>query len=153
MTTKLFTTSETSPAAAGISPGGIIRGLSRFEEVQVHGVFTGADAALDIYLQRLIRNTADGGELWADWAHYTQIGQTANEIKYSLSSKGTPTTLAMTAVAIDTTGAATPLLATGEFVGGHPGDAIRLVYDAATGTGAGAPVVIYVVGIDPHGVR
>ena len=146
---KTFVLSETTPAVTGTSVGGALRGLDKFREVIVHGVFTGATAGtLDITLQRRIEKAAEGTELWADWVSFAQLASTAAETKVTLSSKGTPTTLAVTAVAIDTAGDAAPALAAGEFIGGHPGDAIRAVYTLGAGVEVGAPVVIYATAIE-----
>lgn len=149
---KTHLISTTSPAAASTEVSIVIPHLDRYREVFVHGVFTGAtNGSLDITLQRRIQRAADpgGAELWADWAHFTQLASTADQIKYALHGKAAQTTLAITAVGIHTTGdTPSPVLAAGEFVGGHPGDALRAVMEAGTGTEAGAPVVIYVCGIE-----
>ena len=146
MITTILT--ETISAVTGTTIGGVMRNLDRFDAVLVHGTFTGGEnATIDITLQRRISNTADGAELWSDWARFAQLASTAAQVSISLSSKGTPTTSTITAVAIDTAGAASPVIAAGDFLGSHPGDALRAVYTVGTGIESGTPITWYVSGV------
>jgi hypothetical protein len=137
---KLFTISETSPAAASTVVGATLRGLSDFEFFRIDAALQGATGGtLDVYLQRQI-----GENVWADWLHYTQLAAAAAAVKWTaLAGNPTLSTALTSSFGIGTDAAPGVAIAANTFLGGHPGPAIRAVYVAGASTSAGAPVLIH----------
>jgi hypothetical protein len=145
--TEVFDIGGTSPASASTATGGACSGLAKFGTIRVDLVLQGAtDGALDVYLQRKVHDN-----LWADWAHFTQLAAAASAVAYTLTvvpatSSGTISSDVVTPAGTDATPA--PALAAG-FSAVHPGDWLRVVYVAGAGTSAGAEQKIRVTGIGP----
>ncbi len=130
----------TSPAAASTAAfGNIIRGLSIYDRFTVHAELVGATGGtLDVVLQREIET-----DLWSDWARYVVLADAGAAIQHVFESDGPD--LNITVVGGGTLAAPTVVLATDTFVGGHPGDALRMVGIAGVGTSAGAAQTVNVV--------
>lgn len=136
---EYFTISDTSPAAEGAAAGDVLTGLDRWRITQIYAALVGATGGtLDVYLQR----KANG--VWVDWVHFTQLAAGAPAIKYSIPVEAATK---VTANHIVTVGAGTsPVLATGAFAGGQPGESVRAYYVAGASTSAGAAVTIILTG-------
>lgn len=93
----------------------------------------GTGGTLDVYLQRRV-----GSNLWADWLHLPQAAAGAAISRYTVTPLMGAS--AITVVGTGTDSAATPALAANTFVGGHPGDAVRCVVVAGSGTTVGGTV-------------
>jgi hypothetical protein len=139
MSSRLFTFSETSPAAASTVVGGSIAGLGEYDFLRVDALLVGATGgALDVYLQRRI-----GPDAWADWVHFAQLAAGAAAVRYSLMANlANSTTITTANAGTDATPAVG--LAAATFIGGHPGSVVRAVYVAGASTSAGAAVKIYI---------
>jgi hypothetical protein len=142
MNHKRFIISETSPAAASTVVGAAVSGLGDYRSVRVDALLVGATGGtLDVYIQRNI-----GPNAWTDWMHFTQLASGAAAVRYALTSENVNSTTVVTSVAgTDSTPAVA--LASGTFLGGHPGNTIRMVYVAGASTSAGAAVLLYVTGL------
>ena len=131
---KVFSVSDTTPAAASTVAGDTFTGLGDFDAIAVVANLIGATGGtLDVYLQ----TSHDGGTTWYDWAHFPQLAAAAGAIKYrfSVPSAGDfgPTVI----------GAGTsPALAANTVVGGVWGDRMRALYVAGASTSAGAAITI-----------
>jgi hypothetical protein len=141
MRPKIVTITATSPSAA--SPNapstGIVGGLSGFDALTIIGNLQGGTGGtLDVYLQ----TSYDGGTTWYDYAHWAQL------------SAGAAATLRVwnvnrsTAVTAPTTigSGLTPALAVDTILGGAWGDTMRILFDAGTGTSAGASQSVTIIG-------
>jgi hypothetical protein len=148
---KFFKITGTSPAAQGTAVvGNVIRGLDRFNWFTIDAALVGATGGtLDVYLQRQVAlDSADEvtGGVWSDWIHFAQLGAGAAAVKYTLQPGAS---IDITAVAHGSDAApGTPALAAGEFIGGHPGVAVRCVCVAGASTSAGGAVAIYINAFD-----
>lgn len=143
----LFTIADTTPAAAGTAVSALTaNGLDEYDWFTIDAQLVGATGGnLDVYLQRQVAVDAEvSGGVWADWLHFPQLSGSASAVKYSAIS-GANTTITVVGNATDASGA-TPALAANTFVGGHPGNKLRAVYVAGSGTSAGAAVKIYITG-------
>ena len=129
---------------AGASGGTTIepetfKALERYEEVQVVAQLRGVSSdTLDVYLQRKVADN-----VWADWCHFPQIASGAAVKTYSVtmaSNNG--------AVLVGSGTDASPgqALAANTYVGGHPGDELRIVSVAGASTSASADQDIYLIG-------
>lgn len=145
----------TSPAAATGARGAEmarVGGLGRMTFLRIDALIQGATGGtLDLYLQRRIFGTnvpTPANGIWLDWMHFTSLSAGASAIIYTVTcSHNQPNvTIATVGQLSDdlTTGAL--VLASGAFTGGLPGDEIRLVAVASTGTSAGAAQSVYVTG-------
>jgi hypothetical protein len=134
---RVFTISDTSPAAASTVVGSQVAGMGEFDYVRIDAALVGATGGtLDVYLQRMIKPGA-----WADWIHFAQLAAGASAIRYSaMAGHGLSTTITTSNRGSDATPGVT--LAAATFLGGHPGDVVRAVYVAGASTSAGAAVVI-----------
>lgn len=133
----------TSPAAAStaIDPT-VIYGLARFSSVRIDALLVGATGGtLDVYLQRKL-----GPNAWADYCHFAQLAAGATAVRYSVTAAQINSTAIVTANG-GTDAAPAVGLAPATFLGGHPGDTLRVVYVAGAGTSAGAAVALYVTGM------
>ncbi len=119
----------------------VLSGLGDYDDIRVDAMLIGATGgALDVYIQRNI-----GPNLWADWVHFAQLAAGAAAVRYSLMANLAGSTTITTANAgTDATPAVG--LAAATFIGGHPGNTIRMVYVAGASTSAGAAVTVYVQG-------
>jgi hypothetical protein len=144
---ETFDLSGTSPAAAGTSPGVAVSGLARYLGLRVEAKVVGATGGtLDVYLQRKL-----GPDLWADWVHFPQLAAGASALLYSFTihnvSSAAGALTATTSGGTDSTPTSTG--GTGIIVNTHPGEYVRVVYVAGSGTSAGAPIKVYITGIGP----
>src|SRR6185312_14741433 len=146
MRRKQFILTGTSPAAAGKSELARIEGLSRFSFFQFDAFLQGATGGtLDIYLQRSVFNAA-GANVWIDWCHFTQFAAGGAAAVYTLSTIGSSSIATVGTLSDDlTTGSL--VLAANTFVGGHPGDKVRIVAVAGASTSAGAAQTVYITGL------
>lgn len=120
----------TSPSAASTAVLGTFHGLTRWDAFTVVAELQGATGGtLNIYLQRKITD-----DVWSDWVSFAQLAGGAAAVKYAVCPALGNTILAVGAGS-DATPA--PALAAGNCVGGHPGDAVRVVAVAGVGTSAG----------------
>jgi hypothetical protein len=136
---RLFTVSDTTPAAASTAIGATQASLGNWDFLRVDAMLVGATGGtLDVYLQRCV-----GPDAWADWVHFTQLASGAAAVRYSLmASLANSTTITTANAGTDTVPAVG--LGAGTFIGGHPGDTIRAVYVAGAGTSAGAAIKFYI---------
>jgi hypothetical protein len=140
MASKLFEITETSPAAPGTVVGKVLPNLSVYEFFRIDAALIGGSGGtLDVYLQRKLKDN-----VWADWLHYTQIAAGGAAVKWtSLAGNPNLSTALTSTFGIGTDSAPGVALAANTFLGGHPGQAIRAVYVAGSGTNTGVPVQIY----------
>lgn len=134
----------TSPATAtsGLI-GSVIHGLQRFDWFTIDAVIIGGTGGTtDVTLQRKIGDLPDGTavDLWVDWLHFPQVAAgVTTKFSVSCGTSNTIQTVGMVAAA-----AFTATLAANTSIGGHPGNALRAVATAGSGTSVGATQLIYV---------
>lgn len=130
------TITATSPASASTAATtATVEGLSAYEWFVFVATLTGAtDGALDVYVQGLF------GDTWYDWGHFAQISAGAAAATYQVQPQPNNG-----AVAIGS--GTSPALAADTFLGGYPGDKVRLVFTAGAGTSAGASQTLKVYGL------
>lgn len=147
-----FILTGTSPAAAGNSIIATVRGLARFSVIRVDAVLTQATGGvLDLYLQRRVVSNPPTSSIWLDWLHFTQLAAGSTVFRYSAVASD-----AMPNVTISTVGqmnddlsvGAFALTPAGTFVGGLPGDEVRLCAVAGASTSAGAVQSVYLTGFE-----
>lgn len=138
-----FVITGTSPAAAGTAlVGAALPGLGIYDWFEFTAILAGGTGGvLDLCLQRRV-SVAD--DVWADWYHFTQLsaGGAAKWAWHMRQGATVPTAVGTMVTAVPSNGTIT--LAANTFVGGHPGDAIRLIGVAGSGTSAGATQTVYV---------
>lgn len=134
------TITATSPASASTAvAAGTVPGLADYDWIAVEADLQGATGGtLDVYVQRKLANN-----LWRDWIHYTQLAAGGAAVKHSAQS-GCDKSL--TVVGGGTDAAPGVALAANAFVGGHPGDELRVVFVAGASTSAGASQTVRVFG-------
>jgi len=138
--TNTFTVTGTSPGSASTAVGPQLGGLGKYDSLLITASLLGATAGvLDVYIQRKITTN-----VWADWAHFTQLTAGSTAKYYSLYATDTASPAAPVAIGVGTDAAPGVLLAAGSFVGGMPGSDIRLVFVAGASTSLGAAQTIYV---------
>jgi len=109
---------------SGTTIGTAVSGLQRYDYFMLDATLTNTDtgATHDVYIQR------KAGTVWRDWGHWTQQAAGAGTVNYSNTVQPSN---GIYAVGTGTDGTfascATPALAANTFVGGHPGDEVRLV--------------------------
>lgn len=129
---------------SGIALGTSSNGFRKYDWFQLDAklVNTDTSATLDVYIQRQITAPLGTGSttMWLDWAHFPQLAASAGVKTYSAtvqSSNG------FTAVG---TGSS-PALAANTFIGGHPGDKLRLVTSkSVVGDAIDQTQTVYVTG-------
>ena len=136
--------SSISPPAASTVVGKLVSplltadqigNLSEYDGVTVTTKLQGATGGtLDIYLQFF-----DGTD-WIDFLHPAQLANGAAAVS-AVYVPQIPTTHTVVTVGRNTT----PALANNSSVGGHPGEALRVLYVAGGGTSAGAVQTIRVL--------
>jgi len=140
MRRKQFVLTGTSPASASTAAvGAVLGGLSAFDFFQIDAIITGGTGGtVDLYIQRQVDKTND---VWLDWVHFAQVSAATTK-RYTVSSAGNGT---ITEVGqMNTALSGSLVLAAGTCVGGHPGDAVRLVATAGSGTSAGQTQTVYI---------
>ena len=137
MISKQFTITGTSPAAASTAAiSNPVHGLNSFDFFTIDAAVLGATGGtLDLVLQREVG--APGSGVWADWCAFPQAAAAAS-VKYYTVASGTDKTIT------EVGRATTVVLAANTFVGGHPGDAVRLIGKAGTSTSAGAAQTVII---------
>jgi len=137
----VFTLTATcSSTASTTEVGATANGLLRFDWFTVDANIQGASGGtLDVYLQRQIE-----ADLWADWLHFPQLTDGQAATQYCAQSGSDKT---IHAVEQGTDGSAgTPVLAANTFIGGHPGNAVRLVTKTGAGVGTGTSQTVKITG-------
>ncbi|HEX3344455.1 MAG TPA: hypothetical protein VHS09_07765 [Polyangiaceae bacterium] len=120
-----------------------VAGLGRYDLLRVDAVLLGGTGgALDVYLQRRV-----SPGVWLDWLHYAQLSA-AQVANYSVEACASDVPLNVTTVGQmnDDLSVGAFALTAGTFVGGLPGDQLRLCAVAGGGTSAGATQSIYLTG-------
>jgi hypothetical protein len=136
---RVFTLTGTSPASASTALGDSVVGLLGYDRFSIEAVIIGGTGGtLDVYLQRQVTDN-----VWADWLHFPQVAAAATK-KYAVQC-GRSNDVTIREIATGTDAAhGTPVLAANTFIGGHPGNKIRAVYVAGSGTSVGAAQTIYI---------
>jgi hypothetical protein len=138
-------TTTTSTTVAEII-GSPVRGLAKYDWITLDASLAGVPGAtLDVYVQRQIANSDQvTGGVWADWVHFAQLAP--------LAARGYRTIAPQSAASIVTVGRGTdaspgtPALAVNTSIGGHPGDAVRLVAKCGGDTLTGTSLSVAVIG-------
>lgn len=94
----------------------------------------------------MLQAKIDGIDEWYDWCRFPQVAAATNKIYTCQSGAGSD----ITETGQCTTASPAIVLAANTFIGGHPGQRLRLVVTAGAGTSAGATQTVRVVG---HRVR
>lgn len=130
---QTVTLAGASPASASTSIVATSAGsLLDFDEFAVRADLVGATGGtLDVYLQRRI-----AAGMWTDWVHFPQLASGAAAVTYEVAIG--PGSNAIEAAGTGNDSTASPALAANKCLGGHPGDAVRLVCVAGASTSAGA---------------
>jgi hypothetical protein len=125
----------TSPATETVAAStATISSLSDFSWLVFVAELQGATGGtLDVYIQGKLADT------WYDWGHFTQLAAAASAAKYAVQPQANNG-----AVAIGS--GTSPAIAEGTFLGGYPGDEVRLVFSAGASTSAGAAQTLKVFG-------
>lgn len=133
--------SQTSPSSAStVVSTASISGLQSFDEIQIEAILTQATGGtLDVYLQRKLIS-----DLWADYAHFTQLAAGSTVFKYSARSTSAG---GITVVGGGTDASPGVVLAANTILSGHPGTDLRAVFVAGASTSAGATQTIRVFGL------
>jgi len=139
MRRKQFTLTGTSPASATTAAvGAAVGGLDRFSFFEIDAiVIGGTGGTIDLYLQRQVDKTND---IWLDWVHFPQVAAATTK-RYTVSSIGNGSIVEVGQMNTALSGSL--VLAANTCVGGHPGDAVRLVAVGGAGTSAGATQTVY----------
>lgn len=151
MAAKLYdylpiTGSTTTGTTAARVVGTAIRGLTKYEWFSVDANLKGVPlGTLDVYLQREVAAAADvSGGVWADWVHFPQLSEAGARVYYSAQSIPSGD---ITVVGRGTDASAgTPALAANTNIGGHPGDAVRLVAKCGSATLTGTSLTVTLIG-------
>jgi len=131
----------TSKTSAGTTVIATVQGLAKYDDLRIDAVLAGGTGGvLDLYLQRKLAT-----DVWLDWLRFTQIAAGAAKY-YSLPTLVGSNTITEVGLWADA-GTGTQVLATNTCVGGHPGDQLRLVGVAGSGTSAGGAQTIYITGL------
>jgi hypothetical protein len=133
------TVASSQPVVGSLSTAGVAAQLDLWNGLFVEAVLQGATGGtLDVYIQ----NSPDEGATWYDYAHFAQVAAAASSSSsvFSVSSGAQNLTLVTVGKNLS------PALPAGTVVGGPWGDRFRLVMVAGTGTTAGAPVLVTIVG-------
>jgi hypothetical protein len=139
----------TTPSSAGVKAIiGKQGGLGKFDSFVITAALVGATGGvLDISLQRRVTAPDAVTPLWSEYARFTQLTAGGAAVVYTLSSAQAATTPIVTSLWADDAQTGALTLTTNTCVGGHPGDAIRVVAISGASTSAGALVTVYVMGI------
>lgn len=134
-----FSVTGATPAAASsaLVSGAATAGLRAFDWVEIVAAITGGTGGtVDVYIQR---KTAAG--VWTEWGHFPQVAAATTKW-YAAQSQGSASIAEVGK--FNDAGAGTPVLAANSWVGGHPGDAIRVYATAGAGTSVAGAVTLYV---------
>lgn len=128
----------TPTSASGVQiPGGTspeFRGLTKYDWFTLDASLDApTDGTLDVYLQRYVRDQGGATGVWRDWAHLPQQSAAGTLTHYTVVPLLTATAIT---VGTGSDGGATPAMAADTYVGGHPGETLRVVLSrGASGTG------------------
>ncbi len=110
--------------------------LLSYDWFTIDGTFAGATGgACDWHIQRKVTT-----DVWADWLHFPQIAAGATK-RYSVMS-GSDKTIHEVTHGTDASHG-TPALAANTFVGGHPGQTVRLVAVTGSGVSVASAATVY----------
>jgi hypothetical protein len=125
----------TSPATASTAATtDTIKDICEYEWFLLIAELQGATGGtLDVYIQGKMADT------WYDWGHFIQIAAGGAAVKYMVQPQANNG-----AVAIGS--GTSPVIAADTFLGGYPGDEIRLVFTAGASTSAGAAQTVKLYG-------
>lgn len=126
----------TSPATASTAAtSDTVSNISDYDWFLLIATLQGATGGtLDVYVQGKMADT------WYDWGHFTQLSAAASSVTYQVQPQPNNGAVAV--------GSGTsPALAADTFLGGYPGDEIRMVFTAGSGTSAGASQTLKVYGL------
>jgi len=129
----------TSPAAASTTAVvANLSGLEKYSFFQIDAIITGGTGGtVDLYIQRKVDTNT-----WLDWAHFTQVSAATTK-RYTVSTVANGTIVEVGQLN-DAANSGSLVLAANSFVGGHPGDDVRLVAVSGSGTSAGAVQTVYI---------
>jgi hypothetical protein len=132
-----------SASASATTVLGTITGLRPYDWFVLDAKLIGTTGGvLDIGLQRKI----DGVDLWVPWIRFTQAAATTTYV-YSIQSQAGSGIVS--AGLWDTTASPTAVtswgIAANSFVGGHPGDQVRVIATTGAGTSVGAAQLLYLM--------
>jgi len=148
MQSSVQTITGTSPASASTAVvGSVIRGLMQYDWFTIDAVIIGGTGGtIDVTLQRKLGPLPDGTavDLWVDWLHFPQVAA-GTTTKFSVQS-GAGTTIATVGMQAASPGTTAATLAANTFVGGHPGNELRMLATGGSGTSVGATQLVYVTG-------
>lgn len=128
VTTPLTVATGTGSGTVVGSPS---NSLGRGDYFMIDAALTNTGSGtVDVYVQRRIvykRGTTETS-LWRDWGHLPQQAASAGSVHYSFTVQPSPV-ITQVGTGSDGTSAscATPAIAANTFIGGHPGDSVRLV--------------------------
>ena len=142
--TQTFLLTGTSKTSAGTTILQTAGGFSKWDFLVVDALLVGATGGtLDLYLQKKITYSTD--DVWLDWVHFAQLTDGAAAVRYTCASVENSTSIVTTGSTV-LAGTGTPALAAGAMTPGHPGDSLRLMGVAGSGTSAGAVIKVYITG-------
>ena len=136
---QVFTFSGTSGAAASTTAaiGAVKNGFLGFNSFWIHAnLLGGTGGTLNLRLQRQVTT-----DIWSDWVSFPQLAAGAAAISYALSVPDGGSAIAVVGGGSDAT--PTVVLAANSFVGGHPGNSLRLVGTTGSGNTVGAAQAVY----------
>ncbi len=138
--------STTTNTTAAHVVGSVVRGLAQYDRVAVSASVAGVPlGTLDVYLQRQVaRADQVTGGVWEDWLHLPQLAEGASRVYYASQSEASTSARAVGRGTDASAG--TPALAANTAVGGHPGDALRLVAKCGSATLTGTSLSLQVTG-------
>jgi hypothetical protein len=124
--------------------GSPLRGLTRYDWFMVDASIAGVPlGTLDVYLQRQIATTLEvTGGVWADWIHFPQRSEAGARVYYSVQPNPSGD-IVVVGRGTDASGG-TPALAANTSLGGHPGNAVRLVAKCSAATMTGVELTVSV---------
>jgi hypothetical protein len=132
-----------SPNAPGVVALTGVSGFADWKELAIEATLAGTDGTgMGGSLQTWVQCSSDGA-VWTDWMmlHNTSSGSAAHHYRHSMERN-----VGSTEVGHGLTPTLSPAGATS---GGHPGEWLRVIFDAAAGTNHGVMQVVTVVGVRP----
>lgn len=133
-------TATCSSTASTTTLSSNVAGLLKYDWFTIDANLQGATGGtLDVYLQRQIAS-----DLWADWCHFPQQSSGGAAVQYCAQS-GSDKTIHVVEQGTDAS-AGTPALAANTFIGGHPGNRVRMVMVTGSGVTAGTSQTVKITG-------
>jgi hypothetical protein len=144
-TADLSGTSPAAPSAGTPTIGAIASqaatnsfAADAYESITIEATLQGATGGtLDVYIQ----TSPDQGVTWTDYIHFPQIAAAATAVTYRANPNAWLGTINVVGKDL------VPALAANTIAGGLPGDRLRVLYVAGSGTSAGALQKIRVFGV------